>query len=176
MIVRWMERLLLASRWLLAPLFLGLVVCLFALLIKAGQHVYHVAETLMTATESEVILSVLGLVDLTLAASLVLIIMFSGYENFITTITTESMAARPAWLSQIDFTGMKLKLLASIVSISAIQLLREFMSIAERTDRELLRVGGRPGLCRSCRREGGRGGDLGESRAARRRAWIGVRA
>ena len=69
MIVRWMERLLLASRWLLAPLFLGLVVCLFALLIKAGQHVYHVAETLMTATESEVILSVLGLVDLTLAVA-----------------------------------------------------------------------------------------------------------
>ena len=87
MIVRVIERLLLASRWLLAPLFLGLVVCLFALLIKAGQHVYHVADTLLTATESEVILSVLGLVDLTLAASLVLIIMFSGYENFITTIT-----------------------------------------------------------------------------------------
>ena len=138
MIVRVIERLLLASRWLLAPLYLGLVVCLFALLIKAGQHVYHVANTLLEATESEVILSVLGLVDLTLAASLVLIIMFSGYENFITTITAKSMVARPAWLSQIDFTGMKLKLLASIVSISAIQLLREFMSIAERTDRELL--------------------------------------
>ncbi len=138
MIVRVIERLLLASRWLLAPLFLGLVVCLFALLIKAGQHVYHVADTLLTATESEVILSVLGLVDLTLAASLVLIIMFSGYENFITTITAESAVARPAWLSQIDFTGLKLKLLASIVSISAIQLLREFMSIADRTDRELL--------------------------------------
>jgi uncharacterized protein (TIGR00645 family) len=138
MIVRVIERLLLASRWLLAPLYLGLVVCLFALLIKAGQHVYHVAKTLLEATESEVILSVLGLVDLTLAASLVLIIMFSGYENFITTISAKSMVARPAWLSQIDFTGMKLKLLASIVSISAIQLLREFMSIADRTDRELL--------------------------------------
>jgi uncharacterized protein (TIGR00645 family) len=139
---RALERFLLASRWLLAPFFLGLLVGLVALLVKAGQHALHIAQTLLTATESDVILNVLGLVDLTLGASLVLIIVFSGYENFITTIKSDGHADWPNWLTQIDFTGMKLKLMASIVSISAIQLLRVFMSAADRSDRELIGYAG----------------------------------
>jgi uncharacterized protein (TIGR00645 family) len=132
-----LERFLLASRWLLAPLFLGLLVALVALLVKAGQHVIHIAETILTATESDVILSALGLVDLTLAASLILIIIFSGYENFLTTLDGGGRGHFPTWLTRIDFTGMKLKLLASIVSIAAVQLLRVFMSVTERSDREV---------------------------------------
>ncbi len=132
-----LERFLIASRWLLAPFYFGLVVGLLALLFKAGQHTIHIAQTLLEATESDVILSVLGLVDLTLAASLVLIIVFSGYENFVTTFRSEKGADLPGWLTRIDFTGMKLKLMASIVSISAIQLLRVFMSLPDRSDREL---------------------------------------
>ena len=136
--LRKRERVLLASRWLLAPFFLGLLVGLVALLVKAGQHTFHLAETMLSASESDIILGVLGLVDLTLAASLVLIIIFSGYENFIAPMRSDENSNWPTWLTRIDFTGMKLKLMASIVSISAIQLLRVFMSIGTVTDRELI--------------------------------------
>ncbi len=132
-----LEWVLLTSRWLLAPFYLGLVVGLVALMIKAGQHVIHIGETLLSATEPDVILSVLALIDLTLTASLVLIIILSGYENFITAFRTRADGALPLWLTTIDFAGVKLKLLASIVSISAIQLLRVFMSVGARSDREL---------------------------------------
>lgn len=136
--MRTRERALLATRWLLAPFFVGLLVGLVALLVKAGQHTIHLAATILSASESDTILGVLGLVDLTLAASLVLIIIFSGYENFISTIRVGESSAWPTWLTKIDFTGMKLKLMASIVSISAIQLLRVFMSIGTTSDRELI--------------------------------------
>jgi len=139
---RIFERFLMASRWLLAVFFLGLLVGLLALVVKAGQHALHIAETLLTASESDVILSVLGLVDLTLAASLVLLIIFSGYENFIRAIEAEEGSGWPAWLTTIDFTGLKLKLMASIVSISAVQLLRVFMSAPDRSDRELIAFAG----------------------------------
>jgi uncharacterized protein (TIGR00645 family) len=136
--LRTRERILLASRWLLAPFFLGLLVGLIALLVKGGQHAIHIAETMLSASESETILAVLGLVDLTLAASLVLIIMFAGYENFIAPMGRDASSDWPVWLTKIDFTGMKLKLMASIVSISAIQLLRVFMSIDTASERELI--------------------------------------
>ena len=136
--LRKRERILLASRWLVAPFFIGLVVGLVALLVKAGQHTIHLAETMLSASESEIILGVLGLVDLTLAASLVLIIIFSGYENFIAPMRTDENSNWPTWLTRIDFTGMKLKLMASIVSISAIQLLRVFMSLGTVSDRDLI--------------------------------------
>lgn len=132
------ERALLSTRWLLAPFFLSLLVGLVALLVKAAQHTFHLAETILSASESDTILAVLGLIDLTLAASLVLIIIFSGYENFISNIRAGESSTWPTWLTKIDFTGMKLKLMASIVSISAIQLLRVFMSIGATSDRELI--------------------------------------
>ncbi len=137
MIARAFERMLLASRWVLAPFFVGLGLGLLALLVKAGQDVFHMAETILSASEHEVVLSTLGLVELTLAASLVLIIMFSGYENFIGAIAVEEEAAWPAWLAKIDFTGMKLKVLASVVTISAIELLRDVMSVGDQSDREM---------------------------------------
>ena len=136
--LRKRERVLLASRWLLAPFFLGLVVGLVVLLVKAGQQTIHIAATILSASEPEAILGVLGLVDLALAASLVLIIIFAGYENFIAPIRSDETSNWPVWLTRIDFTGMKLKLMASIVSISAIELLRLFMSIGTVSDRELM--------------------------------------
>ena len=134
---RLIERALLGSRWLLLPMFLALLLGLLAIVAKAAQHVVHMAETLFTAGESEVVLSVLGLVDLTLAANLVLIVMISGYENFVTAIEADGAAPWPAWLATIDFAGMTLKVLASAVTISAIELLGDAMSLAERTDREM---------------------------------------
>ena len=88
--------------------------------------------------EKEIILLVLTLVDLSLAGNLVLIILFSGYENFVSKMeTAHKDRDRPEWMGTIDFSGLKLKLLSSIVAISAIQLLKQFMSIQNVSEREI---------------------------------------
>jgi uncharacterized protein (TIGR00645 family) len=79
----------------------------------------------------EVILSVLSLIDLSLALNLVMIVVFSGYENFVSKIDTGDSEDRPQWMGTLDFSGMKMKLIGSIVAISAISLLRAFMTLTE---------------------------------------------
>ena len=118
MIERWIENLLFASRWLLAPLFMGLALSLVVLLVKAAQALWEIAIHVFSATESEVILHLLGLVDLTLTASLIVIVIFSGYENFVSRIDPGAHTDWPEWMAKIDFTGLKLKLLSSIIAIS----------------------------------------------------------
>jgi uncharacterized protein (TIGR00645 family) len=135
---RLIESFLFASRWLLAPFFMALVVALAVLLFKALQELWHFVTHAFTATESEVILAVLALIDLTLTGSLILIVIFSGYENFVSKIQHSDHEDWPEWMSKIDFSGLKLKLLSSIVAISAIQVLKAFMNLKNLTDRELL--------------------------------------
>jgi len=131
------ERLLFASRWLLAPFYLGLALSLVALLIKFMGELLHIATHVFSSTETEVILGVLALVDLALTASLLIIVIFSGYENFVSKIDHADHEDWPEWMGTIDFTALKLKLLSSIVAISAIQLLKQFMAVQATTDREL---------------------------------------
>jgi uncharacterized protein (TIGR00645 family) len=131
------ERLLTASRWLLAPFFLGLALGLLILLIKFTQELYHLAVTALTISEPQAILGVLSLVDLALTGALVLIVIFSGYENFVSRIDQTRARDWPSWMGSIDFTALKIKLLGSIVAISAIQLLKQFMSITSTSDRDL---------------------------------------
>ena len=138
MIERAIEKILFASRWLLAPLYLGLVLALVGVLIKSGEALVHLGATLVSASESDLILSLLGLIDLTLTGSLVIIVIFSGYENFVSRIDASDHPDWPEWMAKIDFTGLKLKLLSSIVAISAIQLLRAFMNIHNTSDRDLM--------------------------------------
>jgi uncharacterized protein (TIGR00645 family) len=137
MIERVLERFLFASRWLLAPFYVGLVVTLAILLLKALQELFHFVLSVPYLTESEVILGVLTLVDLTLTGSLIIIVIFSGYENFVSKIDAEEHKDWPDWMGKIDFSGLKLKLLSSIVAISAIQVLKAFMNIRNVSDREL---------------------------------------
>lgn len=132
-----LEVLIFASRWILAPFYLGLAVSLIVLLIKFMGELFHIATHAFTATESEVILGVLALVDLTLTASLLIIVIFSGYENFVSKIDHSGHRDWPEWMGTIDFSGLKLKLLSSIVAISAIQLLKQFMSIQNISEREI---------------------------------------
>lgn len=138
MIERILEALLFRSRWLLAPFYLALVVSLAALLIKALQELAHFVGVTLSSTESDVILGVLSLVDLTLTGSLIVIVVFSGYENFVSRIDESEHKDWPEWMGQIDFTGLKLKLMSSIVAISAIQLLKAFMNVGKTSDRDLL--------------------------------------
>jgi uncharacterized protein (TIGR00645 family) len=138
MIERSLERFLFASRWLLAPFYVALVIALTALLLKAAQELWHLMSHALSATEAEVILGVLALVDLTLTGSLIVIVIFSGYENFVSKIDEAEHKDWPDWMGKIDFTGLKLKLLSSIVAISGIQVLKAFMNLENTTDRELL--------------------------------------
>lgn len=138
MIERLLEKFLFGSRWLLAPFYVMLVIALFALLLKAGQETVHFMLTAWTATESQIILGVLALVDLTLTGSLIIIVIFSGYENFVSRIEADDHKDWPEWMGKIDFTGLKLKLVSSIVAISAIQVLKAFMNVGKVTDRELM--------------------------------------
>ncbi len=132
-----LEKLIFASRWLLAPFYFGLSLSLVILLIKFIGEFYHIAEAAFRASETEVILSVLALVDLTLTGSLLIIVIFSGYENFVSRIDHSNHVDRPAWMGTIDFTALKLKLLSSIVAISAVQLLKQFMNVGATSDRDL---------------------------------------
>jgi uncharacterized protein (TIGR00645 family) len=128
---------LFASRWLLAPFFVALVASLFALLVKLVQHCWHMVTHLVDASESTVVLDVLSLIDMTLTGSLIILVIFSGYENFVSPIDHSRPKEWPVWMGRIDFTGLKLKLMSSIVAISAIQLLRAFMDMRNMSDRDL---------------------------------------
>ncbi len=132
-----LETLIFTSRWLLAPFYLGLAISLVVLLIKFGAELLHIATHAFTSSESDVILGVLSLVDLTLTGSLLIIVIFSGYENFVSKIDHSGHRDWPEWMGTIDFSGLKLKLLSSIVAISAIQLLKQFMSMNTVSDRDL---------------------------------------
>lgn len=138
MVERNLEKFLFASRWLLAPFYVALVFALGALLLKAMQELWHLMVHVLTSTESDIILGVLSLIDLSLTGSLIIIVIFSGYENFVSKIDESAHRDWPEWMGKIDFTGLKLKLLSSIVAISAIQLLKQFMNIRNVSDRDVM--------------------------------------
>ena len=126
-----LEYLLYNSRWLLAPFYLGLVLALAMLLAAFVGELIHVIPQLPHADPEQIILAVLSLIDLSLAGNLVVIVIFSGYENFVSKIDTQGSEDRPSWMGTLDFSGLKMKLIGSIVAISAISLLRAFMTLTE---------------------------------------------
>ena|SRR5215471_1322254 len=137
---RVLENGLFLSRWLMAPFYVGLVIALAMLLVVfVGELVDSVPRVLAEGSE-EVILTVLTLIDLSLAGNLVLIVIFSGYENFVSKIDIEGHEDRPSWMGTLDFSGLKIKLIGSIVAISAISLLRAFMTLTQNTEVDEKRI------------------------------------
>jgi uncharacterized protein (TIGR00645 family) len=126
---RGLESLLFNSRWLMAPFYIGLVVSLAVLLLKFGMLLWEFVLHAPGAKESDIILGVLSLIDVSLTGNLILIVVFSGYENFVSRIDPGGHPDWPEWMTKVDFAGLKQKLLASIVAISAIQVLKAFMNI-----------------------------------------------
>jgi uncharacterized protein (TIGR00645 family) len=125
-----LESLLFHSRWFLAPLYFGLVIALVLLDLKFLQELWHIVPNIFEGTGSTLILAVLSLVDLVLITNLLLMIIFSGYENFVSKIDmVEDHIDRPEWMGKIDYTAMKLKVIGSIVAISSIELLKAFINI-----------------------------------------------
>lgn len=123
------EKTLFASRWLLAPLFLGLSLALLALGFKFFQEAWHVFSGLADMEESDLVLTVLAMIDIVLVGSLIIMVMFSGYENFVSTIDAKGSDSLN-WLGKLDAGTLKLKVAASIVAISSIHLLRIFMQVS----------------------------------------------
>jgi len=126
MLERTLERLLFACRWLLAPLYLGLALALIALGVKFFQEAVHVLLTIGTLREDQLVLIVLTLIDIVLVGSLIVMVMFSGYENFVSRIDVAG-GDKLGWLGKLDAGTLKLKVAASIVAISSIHLLKVFM-------------------------------------------------
>jgi uncharacterized protein (TIGR00645 family) len=132
------EWLIYTSRWLMAPVYLGLIAALAILIVTFFRELYLMAPQILTMDETDIILLVLTLVDLSLAGNLVLIIVFSGYENFVSKIeAAKGDPDRPEWMGTLDFSGLKIKLIASIIAISGIHLLKVFMNLSQYTESQL---------------------------------------
>jgi uncharacterized protein (TIGR00645 family) len=127
---RSIEKSLFASRWILAPVYLGMSLALMALGVKFFMEVYHLLHTIVEVTEADLVLRLLALIDLVLVGSLIVMVMFSGYENFVSKIDVKDGGDSLGWLGKLDASSLKLKVAASIVAISSIHLLRAFMSIS----------------------------------------------
>jgi uncharacterized protein (TIGR00645 family) len=122
------EKIIFASRWLLAPLYLGLSLALIPILFRFFDAFWHMITHLTDLTTAEVTLEVLELLDTVLLANLIIIVLFAGYENFVSKIAVaEGAKDRPHWMGHVDFSGLKIKLIGSLVAISVIELLKDFM-------------------------------------------------
>lgn len=132
------EKLLFGARWLLAPFFFGLVVAILVLLVKFIKELVSLVSNALTAPASDAIVSILTLVDTTLIASLLLIIIFSGYESFVSRLGIESHADRPEWVEKVGFAELKLKLIGAIVAIAAVELLKVFLASDQHSGETIL--------------------------------------
>lgn len=135
---RIIERVLFASRWLLVPLYLGLAALLIVFSIHFFRELMHLFERALSLGETEIILGTLGLIDLVLVAGLVVMVMLAGYENYVSRLDVRETERTISWLGKLDTGTLKLKVAASLVAISAIQLLRGFMEVETLADDKLL--------------------------------------
>ncbi|HBR2122139.1 TPA: TIGR00645 family protein [Klebsiella pneumoniae] len=135
---RFLENAMYASRWLLAPVYFGLSLGLIALTIKFFQEIFHILPHIFSVSESDMILTLLSLVDMTLVGGLLVVVMFSGYENFVSQLDINEGKEKLSWLGKMDATSLKNKVAASIVAISSIHLLRVFMDAKNVPDNKLM--------------------------------------
>ncbi|MER2601037.1 MAG: TIGR00645 family protein [Candidatus Competibacter phosphatis] len=123
-----LERCILLSRWLLVPLYLALIAILILFAIKAYQEVIHLFAIIATITETDLVLAALALVDLALVANLLVMVVLSSYETFVSNLDVREGQEKPSWLGKIDAATIKIKLAVAIVAISSIHLLKAFMT------------------------------------------------
>lgn len=136
-IEHWLESLMFNSRWLLAPFYAGLVVAIGVLLIKFVKQFISFASTIFTAEGSDIIIGILTLIDVVMIANLLIIIVFAGYENFVSKINSSENEDRPTWMGHVGFSDLKMKLIGSIVAISGIELLKSFFHIGSYSNEQL---------------------------------------
>lgn len=137
-IEHFIERLMYSSRWILAPIYAGLSFTLLAIFIKFFQELFHFFPHIFELAESELVLTLLSLIDMTLVASLIVIVMFSGYENFVSRLDIGDTTEKLEWLGTHDYGSLKMKVASSIVAISSIHLLKIFMNINATSNDKLM--------------------------------------
>lgn len=135
---RIIERILFSARWLLVPLYFGLGLLLIAFTIHLVRELIAVALTAFTGRDVDLIVATLTLLDLTLVAGLVVMVMLSGYENFVSKLNIDETEHSIAWLGKLDAGSLKTKVMVSIVTISAVELLKVFMDIGDYADDKVL--------------------------------------
>jgi uncharacterized protein (TIGR00645 family) len=134
-----LERFMFNSRWLLVPIYIGLVLTIGLLLVKFFKEFVHlVPEVLFGASGTATVVGVLSLIDVALVANLLIIIIFAGYENFVSRIDVTEDHEKPQWMGKVDFSDLKIKLIGSIVAISGIELLRLFVKVSEVPREEIM--------------------------------------
>ena len=138
MFERRLESMLYASRWLLAPIYLGLSAALVLLGIKFFEEVLHALPLVLSLKETELVLLTLSLVDMALVGGLLVMVMLSGYENFVSQIDIDDNQEKLAWLGKLDAGSLKQKVAASIVAISSIHLLKAFMNAQQISNDKLM--------------------------------------
>jgi uncharacterized protein (TIGR00645 family) len=126
---RWIEWTLYSSRWLLTPLYIGLALVLLVFVYRFAEDTVHLFARVVFVSEAELVLASLALVDLVLVASLLLMVMISGYENFVSKIELDRSQEKLSWFGKLDSGSLKVKVASSIVAISAIHLLRVFLNV-----------------------------------------------
>lgn len=131
------ERGMYAARWILAPIYLGLSLALVALGLKFFQEIFHILPIVFSIKESDLILVVLSLIDIALVGGLLVMVMFSGYENFVSRLDIEGDSEKLSWLGKVDSGSLKNKVAAAIVAISSIHLLKIFVN-ADNVDNDKL--------------------------------------
>ena len=132
-----LEMFMFGSRWLLVPFYMGLVGGIALLLVKFVKAFIALVPTVFSGDSGAALLGILSLVDITLVANLLIIIIFAGYENFVSKIDTGDSEDRPSWMGHVSFSDLKLKLIGSIVAISGIELLKYFINVKEVSNHEL---------------------------------------
>lgn len=135
---KMVERAMYATRWLLAPIYLGLSLAIVALAIKFFQEILHVLPNILAMTEADLVLVVLSLIDIALVSGLIVMVMFTSYENFVSRIDLSEHTESLSWLGTLDTNSLKTKVAASIVAISSIHLLKIFMNASNVDNQKLL--------------------------------------
>lgn len=135
---RILENSMYAARWLLAPIYFGLAFALLALSIKFFQEIFHILPAIFALSEAELILKLLSLIDMALVGGLLVMVMISGYENFVSQLDIDEGKEKLDWLGKMDSGSLKMKVAASIVAISSIHLLRMFMDAQQLESEKLM--------------------------------------
>jgi uncharacterized protein (TIGR00645 family) len=133
----FLESFMFKSRWLLAPFYIGLVAANALLLVKFAKEFIKLIPIVISGEGGQVMAGVLSLIDIVLVANLMIIIIFAGYENFVSKIDTGDHVDRPDWMGKVGFSDLKMKVIGSIVAISGIELLKSFVSLGDISNEHL---------------------------------------
>lgn len=130
------EQLLFSSRWLLAPIYMGMIVMLLLLLIKFLEEIIHFVPSIFTTTEKDMLVAILSLIDLSLMGHLIIIVVFNGYESFVSKIEIKNVQ-KMDWMGKVGFSTLKVKLISSIIAIASVDMLKIFINVGKYDDREI---------------------------------------